>query len=98
MMGDDGLTAPLIEGSIALRHRKSGKPAPENRSPARRIFANRTRIGQDDVIGKKCLRIKSMKHGMIFFSMVAAAAILAMPVSGKAAGKQVQAKFSFDGL
>jgi hypothetical protein len=39
-----------------------------------------------------------MKRRAIFFSAVVVAAILAMPVSGEAAGQQVQAKFSFDGL
>lgn len=39
-----------------------------------------------------------MKHRAIFFSSIIAAAISAMPVSGQAAGQQVQAKFSFDGL
>lgn len=39
-----------------------------------------------------------MKHGAILFSAIVAAAILALPVSGEAAGQQVRAKFSFDGL
>src|SRR5882724_7875401 len=39
-----------------------------------------------------------MKHRAIFSSAFVVTAILAMPVSGEAAGQQVQAKFSFDGL
>jgi hypothetical protein len=51
-----------------------------------------------NTIGLKCLRIKSMKHTAICFSALVAAAILAMPVSSEAAGRELRAKFSFEGL
>lgn len=39
-----------------------------------------------------------MKRRTIYFSAAIAAAIFCMPVSSEAAGQQVRAKFSFDGL
>jgi len=46
----------------------------------------------------KCLRIKSMNLRTIYFSAAVAAAIFSLPVSGEAAGQQIRARFSFDGL
>jgi hypothetical protein len=39
-----------------------------------------------------------MKRRVFLFSAVVAAAVLSLPASGEAAGQQVRAKFSFDGL
>src|ERR1017187_6534234 len=95
--GRRGLTGTLIEGSIGLKHRNLGKRRAWRQglccqTPHRGIKSKNT-LGNEMLKG-----VEAMKFRTTFILASLVASVMTIPVSSDAAGPQIRARFSYDGL